>query len=149
MARTDKQRFGAGPRCARVPPARLLAAYRGAAKVVEVAVGTDFTEALAAARALPGTQVVVTDVDPRVRAAPAPLRGEVDDLLRPQRALFEGAALVYAVRLPEELHAAALRVAQVVGADLALRLLGDDEPALPPADAPFEGGWRLWRARRG
>lgn len=132
-----------------MPPVRLLAAYRGAAKVVEVAAGTDFAEALAAARALPGTQVVVTDVDPRVREAPAPLRGEVDDLLHPQRALFEGAALVYAVRLPEELHAAAAGVAREVGADLALRLLGDEEPALHPPDAQFEGGWRLWRARRG
>src|SRR2546426_6210005 len=36
----------------------------------------------------------------------SPLRGEVDDLLAPRVALYEGTALLYAVRLPDELHAA-------------------------------------------
>lgn len=133
-----------------MPPARLLAGYRGARKVVELASGPRFDEALQAARALPGCEVVVTDVDPRVREAPPPLRGEVDDLLKPRLAVYEGAALLYAARLPEELHAAAGALARRAGADLALRLLGDEAPALPgwPAPEAFPdaaGPWLRWR----
>lgn len=135
-----------------MPPARLLDPCRGARKVVELAAGTQFGEALAVARALPGTEVVVTDTDPRVREAPPPLRGEVDDVLRPRLGLYEGAALLYAVRLPEDLHAPALALARRVGADLALRLLGDEAPAAPrPPDEVLTaagGAWHVWRGLR-
>lgn len=138
-----------------VPPARLLAALRGARKVVEVGAGPRFEVALALARELPGCEVLVVDTDPRVLAAPSPLRGEVDDVTAPRLGLYEGAALLYGVRLPEDLHAPAARLARRVGATLALRLLGDEVPALPgwgPGEvlADAEGAWHLWRpgARR-
>lgn len=133
-----------------MPPKALVAAYQGARKVVEVGCGAQFGEALAFARALPGTRVVVTDTDPRVRAAPAPLEGMVDDVRRPRAEVFEGAALVYAVRLPEELHEATSAAARAAGADLALRVVGDEVPELPGwrADEVLSdpsGPWRWWR----
>jgi uncharacterized UPF0146 family protein len=109
-----------------VPPRALLTRYAGARKVVEVGVGSAWLHALEAARALPGCEVWVTDVDPRVREAPAPLRAAVDDALRPTLELYEGAALVLAVRAPEELQAAASHVAHEVGADLAVLPLGGE-----------------------
>jgi hypothetical protein len=119
---------------------------------VEVGAGVRWEEALSVARALPDSEVVLTDADARVLEAPAPLRGVVDDLLRPSLAVYRGAALVYGVRLPEDLHAPAALVAGSVGADLALRLLGDEAPALPRAPAARfadEGGtWQLWPAAR-
>jgi hypothetical protein len=127
----------------------LVERYRGAAKIVEVGAGQRFDDAIAFARALPGTRVVVTDTDPRVLRAEAPLWAEIDDITRPRRANYEGAALVYGVRLPEDLHAAAGTLARSIGADFALRLLGDEAPALP-AWGPGEvledagGSWRLW-----
>jgi hypothetical protein len=140
-----------GGRCSpTVPPKRLVEAYEGARKIVEVGCGTHFEDALALAHALPGVRVVVTDIDGRVRDAPPPLEGVVDDVRRPRPDLYDGAALVYAVRLPEELHASLARAAQAVGADLALRLLGDEVPELsgwgrPEVLADRSGPWRWWR----
>jgi uncharacterized protein len=128
-----------------LPPA-LVARYRGARKVVELAAGTRVDVALAWAAALPGVEVVLVDVDPRVAEAKAPLRGAVDDLLRPTIALYEGASLLYAVRLPEDLHPAALALARAVGVDLALRLLGDEAPAAGELPALRIEGWHLWPA---
>lgn len=125
-------------------PLPLLARCRGARKVVELASGPRFEVAQAVARALPGCEVLVTDVDPRVREAPPPLRGEVDDLLRPRLALYEGAALLYAVRLPEDLHVPALALARKVGAPLALQLLGDEAPATGEPGRSLGQGWTLW-----
>jgi uncharacterized UPF0146 family protein len=86
-----------------------------------------------------------------VLEAPPPLQAEIDDMLRPRWAVYEGAALLYALRLPEELHAAAAEIAGHVGADLALRLRGDEAPALPRgADVVLgdkDGAWFLWRSR--
>lgn len=127
-------------------PPRLLSGYQGARKVVELAAGTQWAEALAVARALPGCEVIVTDIDPRVRDAPKPLRGAVDDLTRPALEVYQDAALLYAVRLPEELHVPAARLAERVRADLALRMLGAEAPAagLGPPEV-FPDRWMRWR----
>ncbi|MCA1813074.1 MAG: hypothetical protein LC624_03870 [Halobacteriales archaeon] len=107
-------------------PARMLAAYRDARKVVEVGAGTQWAHALALAQALPGCEVVVMDTDPRVLEAPKALRAVLADAFRPQRALYEGASLLYAVRAPEELQAALAGIARSVGADVAFLPLGQE-----------------------
>lgn len=132
-----------------MPPRRLVERYLEARRIVEVGAGQHTDEAMAFARALPGCRVVVTDTDVRVLRAMPPLWAEVDDVTRPRLDIYEGAALVYGVRLPEDLHGPAATVARQVGADFALRLLGDEAPALPgwgPGEAVGEG-WRRWPAK--
>jgi uncharacterized protein len=132
-----------------MPPARLVARYVRARKLVEVGAGQRFDDAGAFARALPACRVVVTDTDMRVLRAEAPLWAEVDDITRPRWDLYAGASLLYGIRLPEDLHAPAAAVARKVGADFALRLLGDEAPALPGWDAgeAVGSGWHLWAAK--
>lgn len=126
-------------------PARLVEAYRGARKVVEVGAGTQWADALGLAGAL-GCEVLVADRDPRVLGAPAPLRSAVDDAFAPDLGLYRGAALLVAVRAPEDLQRAASGIAQAVGADLALKPLGSELAALPgwPRHERVEG-WHWLR----
>jgi uncharacterized UPF0146 family protein len=122
-----------------VLPGRVLAAYRNARRVVEVGAGASW--------GTPGCEVLVTDTDPRVLGAPAPLRAAVDDAFRPQRALYEGAALLLAVRAPEELQVAVAALARAVGADVLLLPLGQELAHLDGWRHEAVQGWH-WLRRR-
>ncbi len=93
---------------------------------MEVAAGSRFEVAQAFHEACPGAEVVVTDVDPAVEAAPTPLVARVDDLLDPTFSIYRRADLIYALRLPEELQVPAARLARNVGADFAHRPLATE-----------------------
>lgn len=123
----------------------MLAAYRGARKVVEVGCGTQWGEALDLARASPGTEVLLADVDPRILEAPKPLRAAVDDAFHPRAALYAGAVLVYAVRPPEELQGAIARIAAGAGADVAFLPLGQELARLPGWRDEVVEGWHWLR----
>ncbi|HVL48755.1 MAG TPA: UPF0146 family protein [Candidatus Thermoplasmatota archaeon] len=122
--------------------APVLVAFPGARRVAEVAAGRRFDLALAFAER--GADVLVTDVDPGVLEAPSPLRAALDDLVRPDRALYAGSDLVVARRLPEELQRAAWALARDLGAPLAFRPLKDEEGEWGPARVRrLAGGWRV------
>lgn len=127
-------------------PRALTELVRGR-KVVEVGAGSRFDTALAFAAA-GARPVLVTDVSEAVLAAPAPLDAAQDDITKPALALYLDAALVYGVRLPEELQMSAALVAETVGAAYAVRPL-KDELADVPMGKPrvLAGGWRVYGPR--
>jgi uncharacterized UPF0146 family protein len=134
-------------RAAPVVPAELLAFARGA-KVVEVGVGSDFSTALAFAAA--GAQpMIVTDVRDVVLRAPFPLTAAMDDIFHPTLALYVGSALLYGVRLPEDLQISAVAVAEAVGARFALRPLKSEVAAGLEGSSlrALSGGWRIREPR--
>lgn len=125
-------------------PTPLLARARIARRGLEVASGARFETALALARAAPGAQWWVTDVDARVFEAPSPLHAAILDLHAP-RGDWDGVDLVYAIRLPEELQPAAIRLASRLRADLALRPLKDEWAEFGPGrHVVWPDGWRFW-----
>ncbi|HWG89648.1 MAG TPA: UPF0146 family protein [Candidatus Thermoplasmatota archaeon] len=127
-------------------PEALLSLARRGPFIVELAAGNRFAAALQFAHAVPGLKVRVTDVAPKVREAPPPLEAHLDDLWEPNLDLYRGAALLYAIRIPEELQAPAARLARTVGAPLALLPLKDEWADLTPllgAARLLPGGWRL------
>ena len=135
---------GAADRPAPRLPAPLLARARRARRVVEVGAGARFDVALALARASPQAEWWVTDVDPRVLAAPAPLRAALLDAHAPTGD-WSGTDLVYAMRVPEELQGAVLAFARSLGADAALRPLKDEWADAGPRRAlVWPDGWRYF-----
>lgn len=133
-------------------PAPLLARAKHARKILEIGAGTDFTTALALHEAARDATILVSDVDPRVLRAPAPLLPMLLDATRAEdlRAL-QGVDLVIAVRIPEELQASCFALARRLGADLAMRALKDewahvDDPAAARG-ATWGGGWRYFALR--
>lgn len=136
-------------------PAALLDRARRARIGLEVAAGVDWSTSLELARAAPQAEWWVSDVDPRVMGAPAPLRATLLDLTRPHgrpHGLDAGghvvdhaapqADLVFGTRLPEELQVPAWRLARALGADLFVRALKDEWADLPGARV-VGGGWRV------
>lgn len=125
-------------------PAPLLARAARARRVVEIGAGARFDVAQALAEAAPRAQWWVTDVDPRVLAAPPPLHARLLDVHAPEGD-WSGVDLVYAVRVPEELQLACLRFARSLGADLALRPLKDEWAEVGPRRAVlWPDGWRYF-----
>lgn len=132
------------PRVRPLPPP-LVERARRARKGVEAGAGARFGTALALAAAAPEAAWWVTDADPRVTSAPAPLRACVWDVTRAPPPELAGADLVYAVRIPEELQLACARAARAMGADLALRPLKDewaDVSAVYRRSVAWPDGWR-------
>ena len=119
--------------------------------VVEVGAGAAFESALALHALAPGARFLLTDVDPRVLAAPAPLEAIVHDITRDPDAPFAGADLLVAIRPPEDLQPVLARVARRLGADLALRALKDEwaDLGVPVRWDPWPDGWRFVPSMRG
>jgi len=97
-------------------------------RAVEVGIGsrTDVAGALAAT----GTRVTATDV--RDCETPDGVGFVRDDVTDPDRSVYEGADVLYALNLPPELQRPAARLAGDVGAAFRFTTLGGD-PAVVPA----------------
>lgn len=127
-------------------PAALIERARRARVGVEVGAGRDFSTSLALAAEAPTALWWVTDVDPRVLDAPAPLRARILDVTAPPREFSPAPDLVVAVRLPEELQVPAWRWARALGADLAVRALKDEWADVPGAQV-WGDAWRFVPSR--
>lgn len=123
------------------------------ALVVEIGVGGRFNvlEALASAR--PDLRLVATDVNQAaLDGAPEVVGTHVDDVWRPDEALYDGAALIFAVRCPAELQVPTARLAARVGARLALRAFKDEWADVDRVMGQHtlistpQGAWRIWEA---
>jgi len=103
--------------------------YPSAKKIVEVGVGKVPDVTIELQRLLPECEVIVTDV-----AEPPKLSGRVkfvrDDITEPKSSIYEGAALIYAVRPPPELQPYLLEVARKAGADLLIKPLASESISL-------------------
>lgn len=95
-------------------------------RLVEVGIGT--RTAVAATLAREGKHVTATDIRP-VETPPA-VRFLIDDITTPRESIYAGADVLYARRLPGELHRPFVRVAHRVGATAYFTTLGDEGPAL-------------------
>lgn len=108
--------------------------YPSAEKIIEVGVGKMPDVALELSRLLSGCEVILTDV-----VEPAPSLTGVkfvrDDITEPTLSVYEGAALIYAMRPPPELQPYLLRLARTVGADLLIKPLAGESVLLK--------GWKL------
>lgn len=131
-------------------PEPLLARARHARRIVEVGAGARFETAIELAAT--GAEVLVTDVDPRVLAAPTPLRALVHDATREGATALAPADLVVSVRPPEELQLAIARLARALGADLAMRPLKDEWADVGEVFARhvvWPDGWRYYPSSDG
>jgi uncharacterized UPF0146 family protein len=111
--------------------------------MLEVGAGDSFDVARALLDA--GARVTVSDIDPKVMLAPPDLHARLLDLDHPDPHGWADIDLVYAVRLPEELQLAAARLADALGADLALRPLKDEWADIGPRRVVmWAQGWRMF-----
>lgn len=110
-------------------------------RVVEVGVGR--RPDVAAELAADGYDVVATDVVDRETLAGVTFRR--DDVTDPDPSVYEGAALVYALRCPPELQGPLVDIARSVGAACAFTTLGTD-PATVPVERETVGRETLYRA---
>jgi uncharacterized UPF0146 family protein len=108
----------------------------GELRVVEVAIG----ERTAIAESIAGRGAVVRATDVVERSVPEPIEFRIDDLLNPQPALFRSADLLYALRLPPELHDAFAQLAADVDVPAAFTTLGGDPPTVATTPEQVPGG---------
>ncbi|MDZ7701600.1 MAG: UPF0146 family protein [Halobacteriales archaeon] len=104
----------------------LAARLRPFDPVVELAIGR--RPAVAAALAETNAVIATDLVD---RPVPPGVHFVRDDLTAPDELLYNSAAALYALNLPEELHRPALDLAEAVDAALAFTTLGNESPTVP------------------
>ena len=121
----------------------LVARLADADRVVEVGIGRE----TAVAGALTARGVAVTATDIRPRSTPPGVAFAVDDVTAPTRSLYAGADVVYALRLPPELHRPTAALARDVGAELLFTTLGGDPPTIL-VDRETHPGGTLYVATR-
>jgi uncharacterized protein len=92
--------------------------YKRADKIVEVGAGSFLEVALTLKEHLK-MDIMVTDVKPGEEITR-------DDIRHPDLKIYDGAALIYAIRPPEELHPHLVDVAERVSADLIIRPFSTD-----------------------
>jgi uncharacterized protein len=105
--------------------------YSQTRKIVEVGVGHRIDVAIQVKTRLPNAEVVVTDIDESwVRAHRIPkVKAVVDDVSNPKLALYAGAELIYSLHPPVELVQSLVSLANLVGADLLLVPVTDEQEA--------------------
>ncbi len=123
--------------------------YQRAVKIVEVMVGSNPWIASAVKKRLPKTEVVVVDrykdkIDHVEQICPG-LKGIIDDIQNPRFEIYRGAALIYAIRPPEELLPHMYDLAERVGADVLVRPYSDVDGHFY---YPSKNGWRLVSYKR-
>jgi uncharacterized UPF0146 family protein len=121
-------------------PAALARPIAPGSRVVEVGVGgrSAVAEALAAA----GHGVVATDR--REVSTPNSVAFHRDDVTDPDRSIYEGAALVYALRCPPEMQRPLAEVARSAGARAAFTTLGGDPATVPVDRETLAAGTLFW-----
>lgn len=112
----------------------IIQSYSYSSKIIEVCAGNYLQIALEIKKKLSKTRVVVTDITPdfidSVKENAPSLIAIVDDITKPNKRLYRGASLIYAIRPPVELQPLIARLAEEVGADLIFRTLSDEYPPL-------------------
>ncbi|MFB6302421.1 MAG: UPF0146 family protein [Haloferacaceae archaeon] len=117
-----------------------------------VEVGIGGRPEVAAGLAAAGVDVTAVDVDRDAVAIPDGVRFVRDDIVERAAVVdrdpgpYRNADVVYARRLPPELHRPTLAVARAVGAELVFTTLGGD-PTLVPVDPETVPGGTLYRPR--
>jgi uncharacterized protein len=101
-----------------------LAAYD---PLVEVGIG--YRSDVAAGLVARGHAVTATDVE--ARPVPEGVRFVRDDVTDPEPEIYAGAAAIYALNCPPELHRPIRDLARSVGAAFPFTTLGTDPPAVP------------------
>lgn len=119
--------------------ARYIAENYPAAKIVEVGVGHVPDVAVELKRLSPRCEVIVTDIQ-----EPAGLLGSItfvrDDVTKPDLRVYQGAALIYAIRPPPELQPYLLKLARRVSAKLLVKPLAGESLALKGGRLANYGG---------
>ncbi|MDY6779253.1 MAG: UPF0146 family protein [Halobacteria archaeon] len=117
-------------------------------KVVEVGVGRRYGVARSLAER--GFDVTVTDVYAREEfdADTEGVEYAEDDVREPRLSVYEGASLIYSVRLPPELHPYLDDVAREVGADLLVVPLGNEGTPLDDVELVNRGASAFYLGRR-
>jgi uncharacterized UPF0146 family protein len=110
--------------------------YPRASKIVELGVGSRIDVAERIKKALPLTEVLVTDKDEAwvQRHKTGQVRAVADDVLFPQKRIYEDASLVYSIQPPIEIVASMVELARRVGADLLVVPRSDEQEAFHNAD---------------
>lgn len=107
--------------------AALVAGLADADAVVEVGVGQ--RPDVAAGLAKRGVRVTATDIVDR--SVPEEVTFVRDDVTDPDRAVYEGSDVVYALNCPPELQRPVRDVARTVGAEFRFTTLGGDPVVVP------------------
>ena len=99
--------------------------FRAFDRIVEVGIGRHTGVARSLARS---AEVTATDVVER--SVPTAVEFVLDDVTDPVPAVYRGADLIYALRLPPELHRPLADIVDTVGATGAFTTFGTEWPAL-------------------
>jgi len=107
--------------------------YGDARKIIEIGVGHRIDVAEQISKALPRTEVLVTDTNESlVRSREiGRVRAVTDDVMFPTLNLYEGASLIYSLHPPGEIVQALEKLANRIGADLLVVPISDERHDLP------------------
>jgi uncharacterized UPF0146 family protein len=107
--------------------------YSDSRKIIEIGVGHRIDVAEQISKALPRTEILVTDNNESwVRSRkPGRIRAVADDVMFPSLNLYEGASLIYSLHPPGEIVQALERLANGIGADLLIVPISDEKHDLP------------------
>jgi uncharacterized UPF0146 family protein len=102
--------------------------YKYSKKIIEVGVGKLPQIALGLEQKLPETEIIVTDLKPRIleQISSQCIKTIVDDIISPDMRVYNDSDLIYSIRPPPEFQYYLLRIAKIVKADLILRLLTNE-----------------------
>jgi uncharacterized UPF0146 family protein len=107
----------------------IVSNYRNSRKIVEVGVGRFPEIAVGLEEKLPEAEIIVTDVNPNVLEQLSNchrIKTAVDDVTSPNMRIYKNSGLIYSIRPPPEFQYYLLKIADIVKADLILRLLTSD-----------------------
>lgn len=139
-----------------VLPPRVIDRVPTGGLVVEIGVGNRYDAIQELAQRRGDLELRAVDVRPQgLEDAPAGVKAVRDDIWEPDEGVYEGAALLFAVRCPTELQPPLARLARRVNAALAINVVKDEWARLDPILgghklARHEGHvWRVYAAREG
>ncbi len=113
--------------------------YPSAAKIVEVGIGHVPEVAAELQQLMPRCTVLVTDIQ-KPTGIPKTMTFIRDDITKPNLRVYQGAALIYAIRPSPELQPYILEAARKVGADLLIKPLAAESMPLAGGElVNFEG----------
>ena len=129
--------------------------YPRAGKIIEVGVGQRVNVAERVKESLPLAEILVTDQNEASMRSHATKKVRVvaDDLMFPQRAIYDGASLIYSINPPVEIVPPMVELAERVGADLVILPRSDEQEYFTSEEwkrivrAGRILGWRRFSAR--